>query len=107
MDDNDVEAALEAGAWDAAVERWHEESEVDEADLALVEEAGLLDDFEFFWDAEVDRVGYESPGIPRDWTNREYADAVEGWSQVSRINMAIDELGQTAREILEDELGVG
>jgi hypothetical protein len=107
MDDADVERALDDGLWDAAVERWREESDVDEDDLALVEEIGLFDDFDFFWDADVDRVGYESPGLPRDWENEAYADDVEGWSQVSRINMAIDELGQTARELVEDELGVG
>ncbi|MDY6779228.1 MAG: hypothetical protein SV760_01500 [Halobacteria archaeon] len=103
IDDGTVREVLDDGNWDEAVEEWKRDSELDSDDVSLVETAELLDDF---WDAEVNRVGYEAPSIPRDWKEKDYADDVEGWSQVSRINMQLSELGEKARQKVEEELGV-
>ncbi len=103
LDDEKVRSCVE-DHWDGALEGWREELE--EADVELVERIGLLDEYEFFWDAEFDRVGYEAPSLPKDWKTRDYADDVDSWAQVSRINVAMSDLGQDLRERVEDELGV-
>jgi len=92
------------GHWEDALEDWRDE--LKEADVELVERIGLLDEYEFFWDDSFDRVGYEAPSLPKDWKTRDYADDIESWAQVSRINVAMSDLGQAVRELVEDELGV-
>jgi len=103
MEDETVRDAAER-YWDEVFDDWADELE--DGDMDLIETAGLLDDYEFFWDAEFERVGYEAPSVPKDWKARDYADEVQGWSQVSRLNVALDELGQTIRERIEDEYGL-
>lgn len=90
--------------WEDALEDWREELE--EADIELVERIGLLDEYEFFWDDEFDRVGYEAPSLPKDWKTHDYADDVESWAQVSRINVAMSDLGQELRERVEEDLDI-
>jgi len=90
--------------WEDALADWRDELE--QADIELVEEIGLLGEYEFFWDAEFDRVGYEAPSLPKDWKTRDYADNVGSWAQVSRINVAMSDLGQALRERVEDDLDV-
>lgn len=103
MDDETVKQTVEK-YWDEVLEDWKED--LKDGDVELLETADLIDDYEFFWDGDFDRVGYEAPSVPKDWKTREYADEVQGWSQVSRLNVALDELGQTLREHTEKELGV-
>jgi len=103
LDDEKVLSCVE-DHWDDALEEWRRELE--ESDVELVERIGLLDEYEFFWDAEFDRVGYEAPSLPKDWKARDYADDVDSWAQVSRINVAMSDLGQELRERVEEELGV-
>lgn len=103
LDDQKVRARVEHH-WDDALEGWRDELE--DADLELVERIGLLDEYEFFWDDAFDRVGYEAPSLPKDWKTRDYADDVESWAQVSRINVAMSDLGQELRERVEEDLGI-
>ena len=103
LDDEKVRSCVE-DHWEEALTGWRDELE--ESDIELVERVGLLEEYEFFWDAEFDRVGYEAPSLPKDWKARDYADEVESWAQVSRINVAMSDLGQELRERVEDELGV-
>lgn len=103
LNDEKVNAAVDEH-WEDALEGWR--SELEEGDAELVDRIGLLDEFEFFWDGEFDRVGYEAPALPNDWKTRDYADDVESWAQVSRINMAMSDLGQELRERVEEQLGV-
>ena len=103
LDDEKVIESVEEH-WEDALEDWRDELE--ESDIELVERIGLLDEYEFFWDAEFDRVGYEAPSLPKDWKTRDYAEDVDSWAQVSRINVAMSDLGQELRERVEDDLGV-
>jgi hypothetical protein len=103
LDDETVRACVD-DYWEDALDDWREELE--ENDVELVERVGLLDEYEFFWDDAFDRVGYEAPSLPKDWKTRDYADDVDSWAQVSRINVAMSDLGQDIRELVEDELGV-
>lgn len=101
MDDSIVKQNLKKGAWDEGLAKWKEE--IDNKDLELVRKLDLLEEFEFFWDENVDRVGYEAPSIPSDWKAKEYSDVIESWAQVSRINVGLNELGSIVREILEEK----
>jgi len=103
LNDEKVNEAVDEH-WEEALDEWRDELE--EGDDQLVDLIGLLDQFEFFWDAEFDRVGYEAPALPNDWKTRDYADDIGSWAQVSRINMAMSNLGQELRERVEDDLGV-
>ncbi len=104
MDDETVRDHVD-DVWNEETERWMKE-ELDEAERRVVEELELLEGFEYFWDGDVDRVGYEAPSIPRDWKNT-HGDVIDGWSQVSKINMSLGELGEDVRAEVEDRLGVG
>lgn len=101
MDDRIVKESLKEGAWKEGIEEW--KKDVKKEDMNLIKELQLLDNFEFFWDDNVDRVGYEAPSIPSDWKAKEYSDIVESWAQVSRINVGLNELGEKVRKILEED----
>lgn len=103
MDDESVREHVDE-VWRSRADDWMED-ELDEDERRVVEELGLLEEFEYFWDGDVDRVGYEAPSIPRDWKNR-YDDVIDSWGQVSKINMALGELGESVREEVEDRLDV-
>ncbi len=103
MDDESVREHVDE-VWSGRVDDWMQD-ELDEDERVVVEELGLLEEFEYFWDGDVDRVGYEAPSIPRDWKNR-YDDVIDSWGQVSKINMALGELGESVREEVEDRLDV-
>ncbi|MDY7082642.1 MAG: hypothetical protein SXQ77_09615 [Halobacteria archaeon] len=105
LDDQTVRDHLDE-IWDETVEEWERESDLDAADLELVEQLELIGGFEFFWDEEFDRVGYEAPSIPKDWKTKDYAENVRSWGQVSKINMAINDLGMKARTRIEEDLGL-
>jgi len=103
LDDEKVLAHVEEH-WEDALADWRDELE--EEDIELVERIGLLNEYDFFWDAKFERVGYEAPSLPKDWKTRDYADEVESWAQVSRINVAMSDLGQALRERVENDLDI-
>lgn len=105
MDDTTVKERVNS-VWEDAVEEWRRESALDEEDLELVEDLDLLEEFEYFWDADFERVGYEAPSIPKDWKTQSYSDDIQSWAQVSKINMALDDLGTSVRVKVENELGI-
>jgi len=100
---DDIEALLADGAWEEAFREWSQGASLDAEDWAIVEDLDMTDQFDFFWDDFADRVGYHAPGIPEDWKEREYHPAIQSWEQVSGINAALTELGQTVCEVLKQE----
>ncbi len=104
MDDEKLRDLLDDGVWEDAIVRWRDDGDLSREDYELIRDIDLLDEYEFFWDEEVDRVGYECPSIPKDWKTESYSDRIDSWAQVSRINMALNELGNTVREIVEEEI---
>lgn len=99
----DLEEFLQNGAWETAFRRWAAETEVTEAEFAIVQDLGLIDSFDFFWDDFADRVGYHAPGIPEDWRESNYHPALDSWGAVSSINAGLTELGQLVCDVLADE----
>ncbi|MDY6764095.1 MAG: hypothetical protein SV377_00135 [Halobacteria archaeon] len=101
--DEVVRKKLEEGAWEEALDEWKRTSNLTDEDLELIKELGLLEEYEFFWDPHVGRVGFESSSIPKNWKSQDYADKIKSWGQVSKINMALSDLGDIGRRILEEE----
>jgi hypothetical protein len=99
----ELSAFLADGAWAEAFAAWREGAALTEAEWAIVEELGLVSEFDFFWDDFADRVGYHAPGIPEDWKERELHPELQSWGQVSGINAAMTELGQVVSDVLKEE----
>lgn len=100
---DDLEKFLREGAWEEAFEEWAATSDLDAEEWRIVEEMGLVDRFDFFWDDFADRVGYHAPGIPEDWKERDLHPDLDSWSTVSGINAGLTELGQIVCETLKEE----
>jgi len=94
---------LEDGAWQRAFEEWADYTDVEEPEFAIIEDLGLIEEFDFFWDDFADRVGYHAPGIPEDWRERDLHPDLDTWNSVSSINAGLTELGQTVSELLKQE----
>jgi hypothetical protein len=100
---DELEDLLRAGAWEDAFEEWADDAGLDEAEFDIVTDLGMLRQFDFFWDAFAERVGYHAPGIPEDWKEREYHPDLDSWGTVSAINAGLTELGQLVCEVLKAE----
>lgn len=99
----ELEAFLRAGAWEEAFVAWAAETEMDPSTFAIVQELGLIAQFDFFWDSFADRVGYHAPGIPEDWRERDLHPDLDSWGTVSAINAGLTELGQRVCDVLKDD----
>ncbi len=94
---------LAEGAWERSWEHWLADTDLEDREYAIVEELGLIERFDFFWDGFAERVGYHAPGIPEDWREREYHPELDSWGTVSSINAEMTELGQIVCDVLKDE----
>jgi hypothetical protein len=92
---------LEDGAWEEAFDIWREDTDMDERTFAVVEDLGLFERFDFFWDAFADRVGYHAPGVPEDWKERDIHPELNTWERASTINAELAEFGQIVCEVLK------
>jgi len=99
----ELTAFLEEGAWDDAFSAWAAETDMDDREFRIVEELGLIQRYDFFWDSFAERVGYHAPGIPEDWKERDYHPELDSWGTVSSINAGLTELGQVTCDILKDD----
>lgn len=94
---------LNNGAWERAFEKWAGDAELDEEEWEIAQNLGLIQEYDFFWDAFADRVGYHAPGLPEDWRQRDLHPELDSWGTVSAINAGLTELGQVVCEVLKDE----
>ncbi len=100
---DELEELLSAGAWKQAFETWAEDTDLDEREFSIVADLGMIQHFDFFWDAFADRVGYHAPGIPEDWKERNLHPELRSWETVSGINAAMAELGETVSQTLKSD----
>jgi len=100
---DELEAFLRDGAWETAFTDWADETDLDEREFDIVTDLEMLRQFDFFWDAFAERVGYHAPGIPEDWKERDYHPDLDSWGTVSGINASLTELGQQVCDVLLDE----
>ncbi|RQG95846.1 hypothetical protein [Natrarchaeobius chitinivorans] len=99
----ELQAFLEDGAWDDALEEWLADTDLDEREYEIARDLDLFAEFDFFWDDFADRVGYHAPGIPEDWQTREYHPELDTWGTVSSINAELTEFGQIVSVVLKEE----
>ncbi|WP_248516580.1 hypothetical protein [Salinarchaeum laminariae] len=92
---------LEGGAWEEAFDTWRDDTDMDEDTFAVVEDLGLFEEYDFFWDAFADRVGYHSPGVPENWKEMDIHPELNTWERASTINAELAELGQIVCDVLK------
>ena len=97
----DLEGFLAEGAWAEAFGTWACETDLEKHGFEIARDLGLFEEFDFFWDDFADRVGYNAPGIPEDWRERNLHPDLESWDTVSGINAALAELGDTVSRTLK------
>lgn len=100
---DELQEFLESGAWEEAFTEWAADTAIDESEFEIVQDIGLIEEFDFFWDDFADRVGYHAPGIPENWREREIHPDLDSWGSVSGINAGLTELGQLVCEVLKEE----
>ena len=86
---------FEAGAWRDALEEWGDRAGVSPAEFGVVEDHGLIDEFESYWDPASDEVGYPAPTLP-DTIGTESGDSGE-------VDMGLDSPGRIASETLDND----
>lgn len=99
----ELQAELEAGAWEDAFEQWRETTAIEDDAYAIALDLELFGEFDFFWDEIAQRVGFHAPGIPDDWDQTTYHDELSSWRQTSSINASLAEFGQIVCDVLESE----
>lgn len=99
----DLEDLLQEGAWEDAFNEWAQYTELDEAQFRVLDDLGLFQQLDFYRDPTDDRLHFDAPSIPDDWQERAETASLDDRS-VSTMNRAIDELGRTVQEALEDYL---
>nr|WP_256398697.1 hypothetical protein [Haloarchaeobius litoreus] len=97
----DVEDLLQEGAWKEGFNEWTEYTSLDEAQVRLVDDLGLFQAFDFYWDPTEDRLRFDAPTVPDDWRELDATESLSS-STVSMIDGALDDLGRVVQEVLED-----
>jgi hypothetical protein len=98
----DLERFLADGAWEEAFERWRTETSLDREAFDIAGDLGLFEEFDFFWDAFADRVGYHAPGLPENWNERNIHPDLDSWGTVSNINASLAEFGEQCSQVLKE-----
>ncbi|WP_435365799.1 hypothetical protein [Haloarchaeobius sp. DYHT-AS-18] len=93
----EIASILSSGAWNDAFEEWAAQTGLTVDTFEVVMEYELINDFDFYWDATTDEVGYQSPTLPQ--AAREKLDA----RTVEDIELELDTLGRVVSEMLEND----
>ncbi|WP_136716434.1 hypothetical protein [Halorientalis salina] len=99
----DLEDLLQEGAWTEGFNEWAEYTDLDEAQFRILTDLDLFQAFDFYWDPTDDRLRFDPPTVPDDWRERDATESLDS-STVSMIDGALDDLGRTVHETLEDYL---
>jgi transcription elongation factor len=100
---DELQTALEDGAWVDAFEQWAASTDMDAATYAIATDLSYFADFDFFWDGFAGRVGYHAPGVPEDWQERTVHPDLDSWTTVSTINAELTTFGQVVCDVIEEE----
>jgi len=100
---DEIETMLHDSAWSRAFGEWAEHTDLTEWDWGVVTDLDLTDEFDFWWNADDEQVRYDPPEVPADWTTRDVHPNLENHSQASAITRALDQLGQTVSDLLQQE----
>jgi hypothetical protein len=99
----DIEDLLQEGAWKEGFNEWAEYTTIDEEDVRLVEDLGLFQALDFYWDPTEDRLRFDAPTVADGSRERERTQSLDS-STVSTIENELEDLGRAVQETLEDYL---
>jgi hypothetical protein len=99
----DIEDLLQEGAWKEGFNEWAEYTTIDEEDVRLVEDLGLFQAVDFYWDPTEDRLRFDAPRVADGSRERERTQSLDS-STVSTIENELEDLGRAVQETLEDYL---
>ena len=94
---SEIENFLQDGAWEDAFGEWADTTSMTEADLELVLEYDLIDEYDFYWEPQTDDVGYIAPTLPAA------AEETLGGADSSELEAELDTLGRVVTEVLEND----
>jgi hypothetical protein len=87
-----LEEALRDGAWSEAFQEWAAYTDLTEAEYRELDEGGLLEAVDFYWDPFEERLRFDVPPMP-GWMDEEFA---------ARARVELTDLAETVVETLED-----
>jgi hypothetical protein len=99
----DLEDLLQEGAWSEGFNEWTEYTSLGEEQIRLVDDLGLFQTFDFYWDPTQNRLRFDAPSMPDDEEGRDATESF-GAETASTIDAELTELGRTVQEVLEDYL---
>ena len=99
----DIEDLLQEGAWKEGFNEWAEYTNLDEEQVRLVDDLGLFQALDFYWDPTEDRLRFDAPTVSDGSRERETTQSLDA-STVSTIDGELEDLGRAVQETLEDYL---
>ncbi|WP_336364911.1 hypothetical protein [Halalkalicoccus salilacus] len=99
----DLENLLQEGAWQEGFNEWADYTDLDEEQVRVVNDHGLFQAFDFYWDPTHDRLRFDAPTVPDDWQKRDTTESFDS-STISLIDSELQDLGRAVHETLEDYL---
>lgn len=99
----DLEDLLQEGAWTEGFNEWAEYTDLDEEQVRVINDLGLFQAFDFYWDPTDDRLRFNAPTVPDDWRKRNTTKSLDS-STISLIDSELQDLGRAVHETLEGYL---
>ena len=97
----DLEDLLQEGAWTEGFNEWTEYTNLEEEHVRTINNLGLFQALDFYWDPIEDRLRFDAPPLSDDWQEHAATASLDS-STVSLIDNELDDLGRTVQEVLED-----
>ncbi|AFK21149.1 hypothetical protein E6P09_15440 (plasmid) [Haloferax mediterranei ATCC 33500] len=90
----ELEEILRDGAWNEAFSEWATYTDLTEEEYQTIRGRGLFEQLDFYWDPVEERLRFEVPNPPAEWSTRE--------DLVSNARAELTDLGHAVVEMLED-----
>ncbi|MFC7046927.1 hypothetical protein ACFQH6_17320 [Halobacteriaceae archaeon GCM10025711] len=95
----ELETFLDEGAWQEGFDEWAAYTDLTADQFERVQEAGLVDRLDFFWDPRDRLLQFDAPSLPDEW----YAgDGPFDEPTVSLVETELSDLGRAVAETLAD-----
>ncbi|MFB6354258.1 MAG: hypothetical protein ABEJ92_09250 [Halobacteriales archaeon] len=98
----ELDAVLRDGAWQEAFEEWAAYTDLTDEEVALLEELGVFQRLDVFWDPQERRLRAEAPTLPEDWPERTDVAPSDASSLGSTFAAELADFTQAVVEMLEE-----
>lgn len=98
----ELDAVLRDGAWQEAFEEWAAYTDLTGEEVVLLEELGVFQRLDVFWDPQERRLRAEPPTLPEDWQERADVAPSDASSLGATYAAELAEFTQTVVEMLEE-----